>query len=265
MPRLARAVFPGHPQPCDVSRQQPGPDLFGDEDYALYRYLFDAHCAAAEVESWPRALMPNHVHLALRRPTRTPPPCAGGDASVLCRPYPRPTEARRPFLAGAPRPHGDGRGTSRHLATICRAEPGAPNVIPGRVVMSLEIRDLDASKMQQVFNAIKIEAESIAETRQTPISFEEIDAGSSPAPTDVRMRKIIARSAETLGLSFKFMPSGAFHDAQDMTHVAPTGMIFVPSVGGISHSPKEYTRPEDMANGANVLLKAVLAIDGGIL
>jgi N-carbamoyl-L-amino-acid hydrolase len=48
-----------------------------------------------------------------------------------------------------------------------------------------------------------------------------------------------------------------------MTHIAPTGMIFVPSRGGISHSPKEYTSPEDMANGAKVLLETVLAIDGG--
>ena len=79
------------------------------------------------------------------------------------------------------------------------------------------------------------------------------------------MRKIIAQSAEELGLSYKFMPSGAGHDAQDMTHVAPTGMIFVPSVDGISHSPKEYTSAEDMANGANVLLRTVLAIDGGAL
>jgi N-carbamoyl-L-amino-acid hydrolase len=61
------------------------------------------------------------------------------------------------------------------------------------------------------------------------------------------------------------MPSGAGHDAQNMTHVAPTGMIFVPSVGGISHSPDEYTAPEDIANGANVLLKTVLAVDRGAL
>ena len=61
------------------------------------------------------------------------------------------------------------------------------------------------------------------------------------------------------------MPSGAGHDAQDMTHIAPTGMIFVPSAGGISHSPKEFTSPKDMANGANVLLQTVLAIDRGEL
>jgi len=155
----------------------------------------------------------------------------------------------------------------RQVATVgrIRAEPGAPNVIPGRVVMSLEIRDLDAGKIQQVFDAIRLEAESIAQARQTPIRFEELDVASPPAPTDLRMRKIIAQSAEDLGLSFRLMPSGAGHDAQDMTHVAPTGMIFVPSVGGISHSPKEFTSSEDMANGAGVLLRTVLAIDGGAL
>jgi N-carbamoyl-L-amino-acid hydrolase len=79
------------------------------------------------------------------------------------------------------------------------------------------------------------------------------------------MRSIIADSAQSLGLTHRLMPSGAGHDAQDMTHIAPTGMIFVPSVDGISHSPKEYTSPEDMANGANVLLRTVLAIDGGAL
>ena len=155
----------------------------------------------------------------------------------------------------------------RQVATVgrIRAEPGAPNVIPGRVVMSLEIRDLDASKMQEVFDAIKTEADNISEAQQTPISFAEIDVAAPPAPTDLRMRKIIAQSAEDLGLSYKFMPSGAGHDAQDMTHVAPTGMIFVPSVDGISHSPKEFTSAEDMANGANVLLRTVLAIDQGAL
>jgi beta-ureidopropionase / N-carbamoyl-L-amino-acid hydrolase len=155
----------------------------------------------------------------------------------------------------------------RQVATVGRihAEPGAPNVIPGRVVMSLEIRDLDANKMQQVFDAIKIEADKISRARQTPMRFAEIEVASPPAPTDLRMRKIIAQSAEDLGLSYKFMPSGAGHDAQDMTHVAPTGMIFVPSVGGISHSPKEFTSAEDMANGANVLLRTVLAIDQGAL
>ena len=59
------------------------------------------------------------------------------------------------------------------------------------------------------------------------------------------------------------MPSGAGHDAQDMAQIAPTGMIFVPSIGGISHAPAEYTAPGDMANGASVLLRTVLAVDEG--
>jgi N-carbamoyl-L-amino-acid hydrolase len=61
------------------------------------------------------------------------------------------------------------------------------------------------------------------------------------------------------------LPSGAGHDAQELARIAPMGMIFVPSVGGISHSPKEYSRPEAIAHGANVLLQAVLRIDQGAL
>jgi len=155
----------------------------------------------------------------------------------------------------------------RQVATVgkIRAEPGAPNVIPGRVVMSLEVRDLASEKIQQVFEAIRAEAEKIATARETPISFKELDVASEPAPTDERMRRIIAAAATSAGLTHRLMPSGAGHDAQDMTHIAPTGMIFVPSVGGVSHSPKEYTAPEDIANGVNVLLRTVLAIDGGKL
>lgn len=153
------------------------------------------------------------------------------------------------------------------VATVGRiqAKPGAPNVIPGEVIMSLEIRDLATWKMQQVFERIQEQAKRIADARFTPIRFTEIDVASPPAPTDEKMRRIIANAAQELDLSYKPMPSGAGHDAQDMTLIAPTGMIFVPSNDGVSHSPKEYTPPQDMANGASVLLKTVLAIDGGAL
>lgn len=155
----------------------------------------------------------------------------------------------------------------RQVATVGRikALPGAPNVIPGEVVMSLEIRDLDAQKIRQVFDLVKAEAGRIGDARFTPIRFAEIDVASPPAPTDEQMRRVIAASAEELGYTFKLMPSGAGHDAQDLATIAPTGMIFVPSVNGISHSPKEFTSAVDMANGASVLLKTVLAIDGGAL
>ena len=77
--------------------------------------------------------------------------------------------------------------------------------------------------------------------RFTPVRFHEIDVASPPAPTDEQMRRVISVAAEDLGMSFSRMPSGAGHDAQDIATIAPTGMIFVPSQGGISHSPKEFT------------------------
>jgi N-carbamoyl-L-amino-acid hydrolase len=155
----------------------------------------------------------------------------------------------------------------RQVATVGRIQafPGAPNVIPGEVVMSLEIRDLDAAKMQQVFDLIEAEAGRIGDARLTPIQFHELDVASPPAPTDEQMRRIISASADDLGMSFRLMPSGAGHDAQDIASIAPTGMIFVPSKDGISHSPKEFTSADDMANGASVLFRTVVAIDNGAL
>src|SRR5918995_2547059 len=153
----------------------------------------------------------------------------------------------------------------RQVATVgrIRAEPGAPNVIPGKVVLSLEIRDLDANKISEVHESIRSEAAKIAQARQTPFTFAQLKVASEPAPTDERIRRIIAKAANSLNLTHKAMPSGAGHDAQEISHIAPTGMIFVPSVGGVSHSPKEFTSQQDMANGANVLLQTVLAIDRG--
>ena len=155
----------------------------------------------------------------------------------------------------------------RQVATVgtIQAFPGAPNVIPGEVVLSLEIRDLESAKIQNVFDLIRAEADQISDARSTPIRFQEVDVASPPAPTDEQMRRIIAASADELGMSFRLMPSGAGHDAQDLATIAPTGMIFVPSVDGISHSPREFTSARDMANGASVLLKTVLAIDDGAL
>lgn len=155
----------------------------------------------------------------------------------------------------------------RQVATVgrIRAEPGAPNVIPGKVVLSLEIRDLDTDKMTSVFDAIRAEAQKIAQTRQTPVEFKALEVSSEPAPTDERIRAIIAKAADSLGLSHRSMPSGAGHDAQEIARIAPTGMIFVPSVGGVSHAPTEFTSQQDMANGANVLLQTVIAIDRGDL
>jgi N-carbamoyl-L-amino-acid hydrolase len=72
---------------------------------------------------------------------------------------------------------------------------------------------------------------------------------------------MIAVSAKGLGYTTRVMPSGAGHDAQAMAQLGPMGMIFIPSIGGISHSPKEFSTPEDIARGARVLMGAVLLAD----
>lgn len=142
-----------------------------------------------------------------------------------------------------------------------KAEPGAPNVIPGRVIMSLELRDLSTEKIQSLFGQIQKEAQSISKKTGTEITFSSLGAPSLPALTDPQIQKIIAQSAQELGLSTLVMPSGAGHDAQNMARITPAGMIFIPSVRGVSHSPKEFTKIEDIANGVNVLLRTILKID----
>lgn len=142
-----------------------------------------------------------------------------------------------------------------------KGEPGAPNVIPGKVVTSLEIRDLSSEVIEKVFEAIKSKSEEIAKESNVKIEFRPLDTTAAPAVMDISIQNEIENSAKTLDLSTKKMPSGAGHDAQDMALIAPTGMIFVPSKDGISHSPKEFTSANDMANGANVLLQTLLALD----
>ena len=150
----------------------------------------------------------------------------------------------------------------RQVGTVGRinALPGAPNVLPGKVVLSLELRDLDAAKINLLFEKIQAEAQKIAAESRTKFDFKEINV-NIPAPTDPQLRSLISVAARELGLTTKLMPSGAGHDAQDMARLGPVGMIFVPSVGGISHSPREFSRPEDIANGANVLLHTLLKFD----
>jgi beta-ureidopropionase / N-carbamoyl-L-amino-acid hydrolase len=154
----------------------------------------------------------------------------------------------------------------RQVGTVGRIQalPGAPNVIPGSVTVSLELRDLDAAKIAMVYEGIRVEAEAIAKEHDTPFTFRETNA-ITPEPSDPRVRRVIEESAKALRLTTKVVPSGAGHDAQEMARIGPVGMIFVPSVDGISHSPREFSSPEDIENGTNVLMGAVMAIDEGEL
>ena len=151
----------------------------------------------------------------------------------------------------------------RQVATVGRIEavPGAPNVVPGEVRATLEIRDLEMDKIGHVFAEIVARAREIESARDVAIELDRFYE-SLAAPTAPAFRDLIEEQAAALGYSAVRMPSGAGHDAQSMAELGPVGMIFVPSRDGISHSPEEYTAPEDVTRGANVLLRSVLALDG---
>ncbi|MFU8878645.1 MAG: Zn-dependent hydrolase [Wenzhouxiangellaceae bacterium] len=151
----------------------------------------------------------------------------------------------------------------RQVATVGRIQafPGAPNVVPGRVEASLEIRDLDNDRIIEVFQRIRDEAQWLAAADGTAIEFRKSPIHEIAAETEPRLRDIIEAAAQGRGYSSLRMPSGAGHDAQAVAHVAPIGMIFVPSRNGISHAPAEFTADGDLARGAEVLLDTVLAID----
>ena len=142
-----------------------------------------------------------------------------------------------------------------------QAQPGAYNVVPGNVTLGLEIRDLSWDKIEQLLSKIEQRAAQIANETKTKIMFIREASFSKPALTAPYLQKKINNCAATLGLKTKVMPSGAGHDSQQIAAIAPVGMIFVPSVGGVSHSPNEFTKASDMTNGANVLLQTILSID----
>ncbi len=155
------------------------------------------------------------------------------------------------------------REPGRQVGTVGHIEvsPNARNVVPGLVKHSIELRDLDAAKIARLGAEIQQRAQQIARDTKTEITMTKVEH-DPPAVATPAIQPAIERAATDLGLKTMRLPSGAGHDAQMMARLGPMGMIFIPSVNGISHSPKELSRWLDIANGANVLLHTVLALDG---
>jgi N-carbamoyl-L-amino-acid hydrolase len=154
------------------------------------------------------------------------------------------------------------RAPGRQVGTVGRFQvfPNAPNVIPGRVLLSVEFRDLSAETIARLGAETAARLQQIARETGTEISMVRA-IHDDPALADVRIQKQIEAAAATLGLTTLHLPSGAGHDAQNLAKLGPMGMIFIPSIGGISHSPKELSRWSDCANGADVLLRTILRVD----
>jgi N-carbamoyl-L-amino-acid hydrolase len=147
-------------------------------------------------------------------------------------------------------------GTVGHLTV----SPGVPNVIPGEVDLTVEIRDLETTKIDAIWRMLLPELEECSAKHGVSTETDIVHALEG-VKTDPNIHQTIAVVSERLGLTHCRMPSGAGHDAQNLAKIAPTGMIFVPSLGGVSHSREEFTNPEDVANGANVLLNSLLILD----
>jgi N-carbamoyl-L-amino-acid hydrolase len=152
--------------------------------------------------------------------------------------------------------------SGRQVGTVgyMRVEPGAINVIPGRAEYPIELRDLNAAKIDRIWESIQtrlaqIDKEEGVETHCTLL--EKVD----PALADPAFQTVVREAAKSLNLATMDLPSAAVQDAQQVAKVAPMAMIFVPSRDGISHSPKEYTSWKDIANGAEVLYRTVLLLD----
>jgi beta-ureidopropionase / N-carbamoyl-L-amino-acid hydrolase len=146
---------------------------------------------------------------------------------------------------------------------IVTLEPGATNVVPGVCRLWLDFRDPDRDRLLALEEAIVAAANRAAERFGLAAAYHR-ESVIDPVRLDERMQRLVESAGGGLGLRTMRIPSGAGHDAQNMAKLAPTGMIFVPSVGGRSHSPAELTGWPDVENGANVLLAAVhqLATEG---
>ncbi|MEZ5924504.1 MAG: Zn-dependent hydrolase [Hyphomicrobiaceae bacterium] len=133
-------------------------------------------------------------------------------------------------------------------------KPGAVNIVPAEVTLTQEIRAGDAAEMAALRQVC---AETFAAAGRRQGVEVEVRAASYDAPARMAPPLVAAveRQARELGYTVRRMPSGAGHDAQSLAGLCPSAMIFVPSVGGISHSPKELSTPAQCAKGAEVLLR----------
>jgi len=144
------------------------------------------------------------------------------------------------------------------VATVgdVRLEPGAFNVVPGVARLALEFRSQDEGELDAIESALLARARADVDAHGIGLEVTPV-ARWPPTRLDPSVGNEIERAAADLGLTTKRLPSGAGHDAQTLAPVTPSGMIFVPSVGGVSHDPREHTSWVDVVNGANVLLRTV--------
>jgi len=137
--------------------------------------------------------------------------------------------------------------------------PGAFNIVPARVDVSLEFRSPDEEEFKRLDAALLLLANTEAIRFGLELKYENL-GNHSPSLMSDKVQRAYVEACDDLGLTHTSLTSGAGHDGQSLADLCPVGMIFVPSVNGASHSPKESTKWDDCVNGANVLLQAALRL-----
>jgi N-carbamoyl-L-amino-acid hydrolase len=155
----------------------------------------------------------------------------------------------------------DEDGTDRSRLTVGKVElkPGSPHTIPGEALFTLVGRDSNEEVMQELCNSCRKSLTALARRHNLKFEYEQI-SWLAPMQCDVVLVEMLEQCAARLGYSFMRMPSGAGHDTQFLAEITRAGLLFVPSVGGVSHSPDEWTHWSDIESGANLLLNAAVAL-----
>lgn len=139
---------------------------------------------------------------------------------------------------------------------VLDVEPGAMNIVPGTVNMKIDIRGTSSRSKSNVLNELFKHFSRVERERSLSVKWQ-ILSDEEPVQLDDEVIKNLADMSKDLQLSYRQMPSGAGHDAMNMARICPTGLIFIPSVGGVSHHPDEYTSIADIAAGIDLLEMAI--------
>ena len=140
-----------------------------------------------------------------------------------------------------------------------KIEPGVINAIPGKAELSVDIRSITAEAKRRVVRLVEARIREIARRRKIQVKILPLRE-ENPVPLDKRLIHLLKECCEVRDIDYEIMPSGAGHDAMQMAKVTPSGMLFIPSRRGISHSPLEWSEPEDICLGAQLLLDSVIRV-----
>lgn len=145
-------------------------------------------------------------------------------------------------------------GGERSVGTVGKStvSPNGTNVIPGRVELGVDIRDTDSERLTRLVRDAKAAAREVADERALDFQWETL-LEVEPTNLSEAIRERLEQATEAAGSTYRTMLSGAGHDAMNVADEVPTGMLFVPSEGGLSHTPEEFTSPDDLYRGTKVL------------